>query len=176
MEKRPFSHPLLVALFSGILLAILGNYFETRRDKKELDLLDLKSKINQHEKYLDELALASANYYGAVENYILDVRQFSKAGKSEALDERVWSDIQKINFARAPLFASLEKLKVSLTGELLSEEIENYYLLVLQVTTLCQTRKVSETTKIRKILDAKYTPSQNLILYEVQKTINELSQ
>ena len=172
--KNPFwKHPLVVALFSGFILAALANYFDNRRSKNELNLVELQAKINQHEKYLDELALASTNFYGAVENYILDIKEYQKDYEGE-FEERIWSDIQQINFARAPLFAALEKIKISMVGEVIPEEIAAYYLLVLDIATLCQTRRGSKTGDIRRLLDEEYTPKQNLILYEVQKVLNEL--
>jgi len=173
-RRKTLIHPLIVALFSGIILAILGNYFTHIRESKENLLFEKASEIQEYEKYVDELALSSTLLYSAVENYILDLKEFKDSNLKEKYEERIWGDIQKINLARAPLFASLEKLKTSEMGINNKQKFEDYYIFILKITTLCQTRRKDKVEEIRILLDTKYTPTQNLLLFNIQQKINSL--
>lgn len=167
-------HPICVTILSGVILAILGNTFENNRKMREEKMLYLTSKLENYYQTIDDLAIASANYYSVVENYILDAKEYTKSGDNKILEERVWSDIQNINLARAPLFAILEKLKLLRIDEDSQKKLSDYYLLVIKITSLCQTKKPDKLNEIRILLDSEYTPSQTFFIYKINQIVDDL--
>ena len=167
-------HPLTVALFSGILLLILTYVLESNRVDQEKRDFAKKASYDKYEKYLDEFSLAATNFYSAVENYILDMKEFKKVKFNNSYEERIWRDIQQINFARAPLYAALEKIKIS---KIVTEK--EFVILIqhaIDISTLCQTRRNDRLDDIRKLLDTEFTPKKNEILYKIQQGITKIQQ
>lgn len=186
-NKQPISkHPLIVALFSGILLAIIGYLFDFRLDAnqrafvesqssmekvfnekqsvRDLKILEQQSKINEFEKYLDEFSSGSTAFYSAVENYILN----QKIPKGKVLNS-----IEELNYKRAPLFATIKKIDASQIARNvhLVDSLAKYYLLVLDITEDCQKAHAKSISLIRKKLDERFTPLQNWIISELHKEL-----
>ncbi|MCF2874305.1 MULTISPECIES: hypothetical protein [unclassified Tenacibaculum] len=185
MILKLFKHPLFIAVFSGLILAFIGNHLEKNREKIEREfqiqnlsnekkLLKVKSKITQYEKYIEELASGTANFYNSVENYILDLNEYHK-NRTLLNEERVWKDIQNVNYSRTPIFAVFEKLLVTDIGKKMEKEIRQYYLLIIEIAKLTQTRRFDKKNVIRKLLDEKFTTKQTWFLYKIQTEINNLT-